>query len=228
MSTKRIDNAIAFALANYAAMAAEAKAKEESEKGNDRVINLSGDKPAKVRKAKAAKEEKKAAEPAPEKVLDAETSRIFLLAIKAAGMRPNEYNVLTRDFTKIKEDEKAALKQYCGYFAVPHGIQLDNASRRAKMLVNPSLGQDRKRVDNTVRGFVAGLPDHNQKQIQDLLARERIALSEMSNPEEKEEVKLLAEARLVPIHEELSSLGYIAPNCSPPLTSKIEVSWNNE
>ena len=224
--SKKVDAAIAFALANYAAMAEEEAKAKAAAKSETVMINLSGDKPAKVRKAKIAKQEKKAAEAPPEKVLDASTSAIFLAAIKVAGMRENEHGVKTRDFTKVLGDEKEAIRAFCGYFpSLPHGIQLDNATRRAKMLVNPSLGQNRKRVDNTVKGFVAGLPDHEEKRIQDLLARQRLAISEMQDKDSPEPVKTLAEARLIPIQEELDALGYVPENCSPPLTAKIQVSW---
>jgi hypothetical protein len=136
----------------------------------------------KIAKApKAPKVEKStvaAAEPV-EVVQNAETALLFHDAIKAAGFRqatnddgepafypaPNDHKprMLPRD-AKLEENDKiAALVKFTGRYQEGKGaptlaMQLDQASHRATVLINPSLGGEgrKPRTAPTVAGFVAG------------------------------------------------------------------------
>jgi hypothetical protein len=76
-----------------------------------------------------------------------------------------------------KRDERQALAAFVGYSSgQPHGVQIDNAKRKALAIVKGTGGTSAKDVRSayaSTAGYVAGSVDNATKQREDLMARER-------------------------------------------------------
>ena len=60
-----------------------------------------------------------------------------------------------------------------------HKTQVDNARRKAIALINPDLGIGVKaRIDSTIAGVTAGLPDHARKILEEMKAQHRLLINE--------------------------------------------------
>lgn len=110
----------------------------------------------------------------------------FLKGLAPCGKRPNANGVMVYQNADIKRDDEMRLvSSYCGWNPRElHGVQLENATRKARLTLKPVTGKEYKRgVSATMAGYIAGLPDHQQKLIQDLLAREQLAAKAIADHE---------------------------------------------
>jgi hypothetical protein len=156
----------------------------------------------------------------------------FIEALRSAGKRQDATGKTITDHNMIRPDETLALYAYCGYqVKESHGTQLDNAKRRAQRSIKVAKGEVQagkaddapyaRGVAPTMAGFVSGMPDELAKQIQDLLARERLTAETMAEhirharDEEKSDhernaasgLAALEKARLNQIRKDLAALG---------------------
>lgn len=102
----------------------------------------------------------------------------FLKSLSNCGKRPNNKGVLVFQGAKEqRDDEMRLVASYCGWDSRQlHGWNLENARRTAKLAIKPVTGASYKRgMSATMAGYIAGLPDNQQKLVQDLLAREQLA-----------------------------------------------------
>lgn len=125
---------------------------------------------------KPAKEEKALKQrdniPLPTKPLTPETAKGFIEAIRAAGKRLNQAGVFTTDPSKITYDQQKAIDAFCGYdYKSVHGLQLDNAMRQARYLMNPVAPDHKRGSHATLNGWVMGMPNPREKKLADLQAR---------------------------------------------------------
>lgn len=107
--------------------------------------------------------------------IDANT---FIKSLSSCGKRPNANGVpVFQGETVKREDEMRLIASYIGWDSRQlHGAQLENARRTAQQTLKPIKGGEFKRgSNNTLAGYISGLPDHQQKLVQDLLAREQVA-----------------------------------------------------
>lgn len=110
----------------------------------------------------------------------------FLKSLALCGKRANDKGVmLFQGATVQRDDEMRLISSFIGWNPRElHGTQLENARREAHLALKPVTGKAFKRgVSATMAGFIAGLPDNQQKLIQDLLAREQIAAKAMVDHE---------------------------------------------
>lgn len=179
--TTALDLVLSAAVASYS--------KPEVSKASPAVVKFNDQKLVKVeRKPRTvilppppAGEAPKATAPKP-RVVNVETAMAFIEALKASGKRPNANGVMVAQGADVQRaDEKSAIDMFVGYKnGSPHGVQLDAARALAARTVRPidtsgPSRQQRRHASNTVKGFVAGLPDMERKIVLDLLARERLA-----------------------------------------------------
>jgi hypothetical protein len=100
--------------------------------------------------------------------------------------------ISARDFVvgmrraKDRQEKVALINQYVGYNAAEDfGTQEMVALRKANNSINPPRHRGSYSLQPTLEGFVAGKPNHNEKAIQDLEARERLAVDQMLELEKK-------------------------------------------
>lgn len=174
MNNAAVESAIAFALSTYLTPVSQETPK---------VIAKIKPAKAKVEKAPANNAVKPSVEttegpkvsPLPEKgTLDAKG---FLLASRRA---------------KSRDESIAAIAAYIGYNQNESFGTNDSAARmQAKREMNPiapakeEYRRNGQSPSNSVVGYIAGVPNHRQRQLQDLLARERMAVEEMGSFEQK-------------------------------------------
>lgn len=165
-------------------------------------------------------------EPLPSKgTIDAAT---FLKSLPSCGKRPNDKGVLVFQGAVVqREDEMRLVASFVGWSRELHGTQLENARRAAQIALKPvaALTKSHRGASASLAGFVAGLPDNQQKLVQDLLAREQVAAKAIvthtatinstlpSNPQHVLALGLLAveEERINQIRKDLIALGAIVP-----------------
>lgn len=100
------------------------------------------------------------------------TARQFLVAMRAKGATQQEKMNAIAGFIGWDRSRLYGEQESAAFQAAKrdiHGIDTSGLTR-----------EEAKNVNRSVQGFVAGLPDDAQKQVSDLQARERLALSEMS------------------------------------------------
>lgn len=150
----------------------------------------------------------------------------FLKGLPSCGKRPNDKGVMVfQGPTVQRDDEMRLVASFVGWSRDLHGTQLENARRAAQIALKPvtALTKSHRGASASLAGFVAGLPDNQQKLVQDLLAREQVAAKAIvthtgtinttlpSNPAHVLAIGLLAveEERLTQIRKDLSALGAI-------------------
>lgn len=128
----------------------------------------------------------------------------FITALRTAGIRQatdldgnlrymsNGCPLMVCDPIAQRADEQTAVTGFIGWTSEPHGTQLDRATLRSRydLAIKPirALGQEIRMYRDagkhtaswSVSGFVAGLPNATAKLLQDLGARERLAVEELS------------------------------------------------
>lgn len=100
--------------------------------------------------------------------------------------------ISARDFVvgmrraKDRSEKIALIDQYVGYNqAEDFGTQEMVALRKANQSINPPKNAGTYSLRPTLEGFVAGKPNRDNKEIQDLEARERLAVETMLDLEKK-------------------------------------------
>lgn len=140
----------------------------------------------------------------------------FVLAMRNAGKRPNDKGVMISDPSKVKGDEVQAIGDFIGYdVRLPHGENLFRANMAAKRSPSDNAGPSRsevRRAQASIVGFVAGVPDNAARHLQNLQARERLAVEaiigfqkEATSAKTAEE-RAMAEAKLALEQGRLSSI----------------------
>lgn len=104
----------------------------------------------------------------------------FTLAMRNAGKRVTSNGKPIYDASLVREDQIKAIAGYIGYTLSDNfGTQELRAKMAAQRTMVPvKAGVERSSLPS-VQGFVSGLPDHNQRLIQDLQGRERLAVDAM-------------------------------------------------
>ena len=130
--------------------------------------------------------------PQPVKQLSAEE---FREAIKNAGKRPftNEKGEVVMQRVKdcVRGDQIAAINGYVGYNKKEDfASQLMNAESKARQAVNPVkhdglTRQEKRRLDASVKGWVKGLPNAEDRMLTDLQSRERLIVEAICGFEDK-------------------------------------------
>jgi hypothetical protein len=94
--------------------------------------------------------------------------------------------ISARDFVvgmrraKDRQEKISLISQYAGYNpAEDFGVQEMVALRKANQSINPPRNVGSYSVRPTADGYVSGKPNPHEKEIQDLEARERLAVDEM-------------------------------------------------
>lgn len=130
------------------------------------------------------------------------TATSFLVALREAGLRPildeaGEPRVsevtgevlMHCDPSAEREDQKLALIGFAGWTNEAHGTQLDRAVNHARFSLLPKRGislphrsweKRQAKASISAAGFVSGLPHFAEKMLQDLAARERLAVEELA------------------------------------------------
>lgn len=109
------------------------------------------------------------------RIVTPETSEAFLCAMQKAAKKQGD---------ERKNLEREAIESFNGYsFGEPHGTQCDNALRKAKASFL-GTGPDIQKQEYH-GGFVAGMPDFEQKRVRDLNARISESLDRMKEANEK-------------------------------------------
>lgn len=109
-------------------------------------------------------------------------AREFLLAFRDSGKRQVEGKTLFHP-NLVRDDIIRAMAGYVGYDPTgDFGTQDQAARSKAQLELKPIVGEEYKRVKvaQSIGGFVSGIPDNRDKRTQDLLAREAIAVDELS------------------------------------------------
>lgn len=115
----------------------------------------------------------------------------FIAALRVAGFVPKvlengtTIQVPSGDKDRIRADQRNALAAFVGFTTEPIGVQVSNATRKAQYMLRPSVGSDRRTADPTLSGYVAGMPDHLAKQIEDLAGRETLAAENLASYEKQ-------------------------------------------
>lgn len=110
----------------------------------------------------------------------------FIAAIKVAGRRQNDQGKFFTDSREVRNDLIKAIHAYIGYDNSRDFGSQDTAARAQagrELSGRPIvLGPSRDEVKAAARsamGFVAGLPDHKARHLQNLLGRETAAVDAM-------------------------------------------------
>lgn len=103
--------------------------------------------------------------------------------IEVGSLSPRDFieallNAGKKDPAQYQWDQKKAIHAFCGYcHSESFGVQLDNASRRAKVAIH-GLGVEKKpNPAITVAGYVKGMPNNVERQRQDLEGRLNLAIT---------------------------------------------------
>jgi hypothetical protein len=108
----------------------------------------------------------------------------FLNACRDAGKRRNAEGKPIFDAREVRNDLICAIHAYIGYdnrrdFG-SQDIEARSQAQRELRGVAPGPTREEKRAaSRSGRGFIAGLPDHKARRLQDLLARETAAVDAM-------------------------------------------------
>lgn len=199
-------NALEFLLS---AFAASYETRNETPKA---VAKATGEKLVKVKVAKATgkivavEETAKAPLPAP-----------FMAGIilPMKGTLNARQFIRAMNIAKDRDEKVIAISGFVGFdVAKPIGEQEVLAFAEAKRIMRPitvDANEPRRRATPSVAGFVAGMPDSNRKQIENLLARERQAVCAMgealASPGEMSDARIAIEkARIDAIRADLANL----------------------
>lgn len=114
----------------------------------------------------------------------------FLAALKVAGKICKEnlhgVKVTLTDSNKERTDQVFAIAGFVGYsLSEPHGVQLDKARQKAHFIIRPVKTDSP--VAATVKGFVAGMPNGSEREINNLVGRIRMATDTMLDLEKEAE-----------------------------------------
>jgi hypothetical protein len=130
----------------------------------------------------------------------------FLTAIRNAGKRKDQDGKTWTDPSKVREDSIAAIHAYCGYedsqlFGAQESAARTKAQRElgiGKPNPNAPTLHEERRANRTLGGYVHGMPDDQGKAVEGLLARERLAASEMvRHDKESKDERRSAEDRAI-------------------------------
>lgn len=113
-------------------------------------------------------------------------AKSFIAAVKAAGRRQNDQGKFFTDTREVRNDLIKAIHAYVGYdqslsFGAQDTAARAKASRELSgktIVVGPSR-EELKAASRSAAGFVAGLPDHKARRLQDLVGRETAAVDAM-------------------------------------------------
>ncbi len=106
----------------------------------------------------------------------------FILAMRNAGKRPNAAGVMTRDQSKVREDEIQAIAAYVGYdIGGNFGSQEQAARAKAnrelsKVPIQGPTREEQRNASKSWAGYVHGMPDNQQRRLANLQARETEAV----------------------------------------------------
>ena|ERR1700722_16570094 len=116
----------------------------------------------------------------------------FILAMRNAGRRMNEKGFPYTDSTKVREDKIRAMAAFKGFdstgnFGAQEVQSLATANREIK---NPPrytgpTRQEQRAINRSLSGFQAGLPVPVKTKLEDLLAREVVAVEAMLDHEKQ-------------------------------------------
>lgn len=163
---------------------------EEKERAHRELMNASiasavlqpkAPKPAKVKLPKIVAEEKDKS-----------------IAVPWTGSGDNDHAAFLANYRKAKTRDEyiAAIAQYVGYNTGENfGGQEYRALSAAKTATTPKVENPiivHRRIDASISGFVAGMPDHRKKDRANLLAREVKAVDAMRECEKAEAAALAA------------------------------------
>jgi hypothetical protein len=110
------------------------------------------------------------------------TAKDFLIACRDAGKRTNDKGLPFTDPKEVRGDIIKAVHAYCGYDMHGNfGSQEQEARAKAQREIRgfKATGPTREETRAAARsakGFIAGLPDHKARFLQDLLGRETAAV----------------------------------------------------
>jgi hypothetical protein len=102
----------------------------------------------------------------------------FLKGLSNCGKRLNDKGILVYQGDIVKRnDEMRLVSSYLGWSRELHGVQLENARRVAQLAIKPvkALNVSHRGASASLSGFISGMPDNQQKLVQDLLAREQLS-----------------------------------------------------
>lgn len=109
----------------------------------------------------------------------------FLQAMLNAGKRRNDNGILFTDSREVRNDQIKAIHAYCGFDTRrDFGSQETEARAKAQReirgfkVTGPSR-EELKAAARSATGFIAGLPDHKARHLQNLLGRETAAVDAM-------------------------------------------------
>ena len=120
------------------------------------------------------------------------------IAVPWVGNGDNDHAEFLANYRKAKNREEyiAAIAQYVGYNTGENfGGQEYRAMSMAKVAVAPKVENPiivHRRIDASVTGYIAGMPDHRKKDRANLLAREVKAVDAMRECEKLAEVATAA------------------------------------
>lgn len=163
----------------------EAKAKAHNE-----LMNASIASAVLQPKAPKVKKEKLPKIPKDPKVLAEEKDKGIVIPWVGSG--DNDHAGFLANYRKAKDRAGyiAAIAQYVGYNTGENfGGQEYRALSMAKMAVTPKVDNEiivHRRIDASVTGYIAGMPDHRKKDRANLLAREVKAVDTMRECEKAE------------------------------------------
>lgn len=110
----------------------------------------------------------------------------FVLAMRNAGRRTNEKGVSFTDQSKVREDKIRAMAAFGGYDTTGNfGAQeLDSLAKANREIKNPPrytgpTRQEQRQINRSLSGFQAGLPVPIKTVLDNLLAREVVAVEAM-------------------------------------------------
>jgi hypothetical protein len=150
----------------------------------------------------------------------------FLKGLSVCGKRLNDKGILVYQGDIVKRnDEMRLVSSYLGWSRELHGVQLENARRVAQLAIKPvkALNVSHRGASASLSGFISGMPDNQQKLVQDLLAREQLsakAIVDYENAIDNSQVNsakhilskgllIVEKERLIQIRKDLSLLDAI-------------------
>jgi hypothetical protein len=124
-------------------------------------------------------------------VKDSLDARAFLLAMRTAGQRCTADGKVYTDPAHIRNDQIIAIAGFIGWDnSLDFGTQDSTARLKATSDLHPMPATPAfRRINNSIVGYVSGMPNETAKRLGDLQGRERLAVDTMS-----EHVKLAKEA----------------------------------